>query len=93
MDRWSFKKVLKVAKLPNIRFHDLRHTAATFLLHCGVHPKIVQEILGDSSIDVVMDTYGNALPTMQDGAVENWEILFKKNEEVQGDDENTDPKS
>ena len=42
----EFKKLLKIAGLPDIRFHDLRHSAATMLLGMGVHPKIIQERLG-----------------------------------------------
>ena len=50
--RWSFLPLLKRAGLPLIRFHDLRHTAATLLLAEGVHPKIVQERLGHSQISL-----------------------------------------
>ncbi|HEY0755700.1 MAG TPA: tyrosine-type recombinase/integrase [Ktedonobacteraceae bacterium] len=51
--------------LPNIRFHDLRHTAATTLLALGVNPKIVQEMLGHTEISMTMDIYSHVLPTMQ----------------------------
>jgi integrase len=61
----DFKPLLKRAKLPAIRFHDLRHTSATLLLSAGVHPKIVQERLGHSQISVTLDTYSHVLPTMQ----------------------------
>ena len=44
--RRSFKPLLEKAELPAIRFHDLRHSAATLLLSQGVHPKVVQERLG-----------------------------------------------
>ncbi|MGB3715804.1 MAG: tyrosine-type recombinase/integrase [Candidatus Promineifilaceae bacterium] len=43
--------------LKRMRFHDLRHTAATLLLRANVHPKIVQEILGHSTIVFTLDTY------------------------------------
>lgn len=46
----SFRPLLERAGLPRIRVHDLRHTAATLLLGKGVHPKIVQEMLGHSTI-------------------------------------------
>ena len=65
----SFGPLLKRARLPQIRFHDLRHTAATLLLGKGVHPKIVQEMLGHSTITQTMDTYSHVLPDMQDEAV------------------------
>ena len=45
-----FKAILKLAGLSNIRFHDLRHTAATLLLQQGVNPKIIQERLGHANI-------------------------------------------
>ncbi len=41
--------------LPNSRFHDLRHSAATLLLSLGVHPKVVQELLGHTQISMTMD--------------------------------------
>ncbi len=55
------------AKLPPIRFHDLRHTAATLLVAEGVHPRTVMEILGHSGIAITMNTYAHVLqPTMKD---------------------------
>jgi len=51
-----FKTLLKKAGLPEIRFHDLRHSAATILLSMGVHPKVVQELLGHNQISMTMDT-------------------------------------
>lgn len=58
----SFKPLLKRAGLPNIRFHDLRHTCATLLLSRGVHAKFVQELLGHATIAITLDTYSHALP-------------------------------
>lgn len=72
-----FKKLLKDAKLPNIRFHDLRHSAATILLGMGVHPKVVQELLGHSNISMTMDTYSHVLPSMQSEAMGKMNGLFK----------------
>ncbi|QDU28506.1 Putative prophage phiRv2 integrase [Anatilimnocola aggregata] len=60
-----FKPLLVRANLPEIRFHDLRHTSATLLLSQGVHPKVVQERLGHSQISVTMDTYSHVLPSLQ----------------------------
>jgi integrase len=62
----SFRPLLKRAKLPQIRIHDLKHTAATLLLGKGVHPKIVQEMLEHSTITQTMDTYSHVLPDMQE---------------------------
>ena len=63
--------------LPDVRFHDLRHTCATLLLGKGVHPKIVQEMLGHATITQTMDTYGHVLPTMQEKAVAAMEDIFE----------------
>ena len=60
----SFKPLLKRAGLPEIRFHDLRHTCATLLMGRGVHPKLVQELLGHATIAMTLDTYSHYLPSM-----------------------------
>lgn len=64
----SFKPLLKKANLPDIRFHDLRHTCATLLLGKGVHAKFVQELLGHATISITLDTYSHVLPGMGDAA-------------------------
>ena len=64
----SFKLLLKKADLPEIRFHDLRHTCATLLLSRGVHPKLVQELLGHATVAMTLDTYSHYLPSMGDQA-------------------------
>lgn len=52
-------------RLPRIRFHDLRHTAATLQLLQGTHPKVVQERLGHATISITLDTYSHVVPSMQ----------------------------
>ena len=64
----SFKPLLKRAGLPEIRFHDLRHTCATTLLGRSVHPKLVQELLGHATVAMTLDTYSHYLPSMGDQA-------------------------
>jgi integrase len=60
-----FKPTLERAGLSrSVRFHDLRHTAATLLLGRGVHPKLVQELLGHSSIAMTLDRYSHWIPSM-----------------------------
>lgn len=61
----DFRPLLEKAGLPRIRFHDLRHTAATLMLGAGVHPKIVSEMLGHSQIGITLDLYSHVTPTMQ----------------------------
>ena len=63
-----FKPLLRRAGLPDIRFHDLRHTCATLLLTKGVHPKIVSEMLGHSSVSITLDTYSHVIPGLGDAA-------------------------
>lgn len=60
----SFKPLLKRAGLPDISFHDLRHTCASLLFQRNVHPKFVQELLGHSSVAITLDTYSHMLPGM-----------------------------
>lgn len=65
----TFYRLLTKGGLPYMRFHDLRHSMATILLSAGVHPKVVQECLGHSTIAITMDTYSHMLPSMQQDAV------------------------
>jgi len=62
----SFASLLHRARLPLVRFHDLRHTCATLLLTRNVHPKYVQELLGHSNIAITLDTYSHVIPGMGD---------------------------
>ena len=73
----SFSKLLKKIGLPHMRFHDLRHSAATILLVAGVHPKVVQERLGHSTIAMTLDVYSHVLPSMQQEAAGKIDDLFK----------------
>jgi integrase len=60
----SFKPLLKRTDLPNIRWHDLRHTCLTLLLSQGVHPKYVQMLAGHASIQLTLDRYSHWMPSM-----------------------------
>ena len=71
-----FHQALDRAGLPKIRFHDLRHTAATLLLKENVHPKIVQEMLGHSMISLTLDTYSHILPDIQQEAADKMDKIF-----------------
>ncbi len=74
----EFKKLLKKAGLPAIRFHDLRHSVATLLLSLGVHAKVVQEMLGHTQISMTMDIYSHVLPSMQQDAVSKLNNLLQR---------------
>jgi integrase len=73
--RW--KPLLRRAGLPDIRFHDLRHTCATLLLTKGVHPKIVSEMLGHSSESITLDIYSHVIPGLGDAAARAMEDALK----------------
>jgi integrase len=72
----SFKPLLKRAGLPDICFHDLRHTCATLLLSQGIHPKLVQELLGHATIAMTLDTYSHFLPSMGEQTVRAMEAAL-----------------
>jgi integrase len=61
---YTFHRGLERAGLPRLRIHDLRHTAATHLLTKHVHPKVVQELLGHSTIAITLDTYSHVMPAL-----------------------------
>ena len=76
VDRWGqlvhpswvtarFRELAAGAGLPRIRLHDLRHTHATLALQAGIHPKIVSERLGHSTVSLTLDVYSHALPHLQ----------------------------
>jgi integrase len=71
-----FKPLLIEAKLPAIRLYDLRHTHATLLMAADEHPKVVQERLGHSSIQLTIDTYSHVFPGMQERASARLEALL-----------------
>jgi len=72
----TFKKLLKQANLPTMRFHDLRHSAATILLSKGVNAKVVQEILGHANISMTLGIYAHVLPAMQRDAMGGMDDVF-----------------
>lgn len=72
----GYKKCLKKAGLPDLRFHDLRHTAATLMLQQKINPKVVQERLGHADISLTLNTYSHVMPSMQEEAAEKMDELF-----------------
>lgn len=74
--RW-WRRFLARTGFKEIRFHDLRHTAATLLINQGVHAKIISERLGHSTISVTMDIYGHYLEEANQHAADIFDNLFK----------------
>jgi integrase len=87
----AWYKCQEAAGVPRIRFHDLRHTHASLLLQQGVHPKIVSERLGHSTINITLDTYSHVLPGLQEQAAAQFgESLFgpqKRRKNVSGSED------
>jgi integrase len=72
----SFKADVRVAGLPTIRLHDLRHTHASLLLQQGAHPKVVSERLGHGSTAFTMDVYQHTTPALHADAAESVAALL-----------------
>lgn len=73
----AFQRALARAGLPKIRLQDLRHTAATLMLGRGVHPKLVQDLLGHSTISLTLDTYSHVTPPMQGAIAQEMDQLLR----------------
>jgi hypothetical protein len=74
-----WKPLLRRASLPDLRFHDLRHTCATLLLLTkGVHPKTVSEVLGHSSVSITLDTYSHVSPGLGEVAARAMEDVLSR---------------
>lgn len=71
-----WRHVVAASGLPKLRLHDLRHTHATLALAAGVHPKVVQERLGHSTVAFTLDVYSHAVPALQEEAAERVAALF-----------------
>ncbi|MGD7051444.1 site-specific integrase [Sutcliffiella horikoshii] len=72
-----WKRILSNTGMRKIKFHELRHTCASLLLSASVHPKVVQELLGHSSITMTIDTYSHLMPNMQSEAVNALDEMLK----------------
>jgi hypothetical protein len=72
----DFKRILGRAELPEICFHDLRHSAASLLLALNVHPRMVMELLGHSQISLTMNTYSHVVPGVLREAVDKLAVAL-----------------
>ena len=71
-----FKTILDDARLPSIRFHDLRHSTASLLLTQGTSPRVIMDLLGHSKISTTMDTYAHVMPAMMQAAADSMELIL-----------------
>jgi integrase len=72
----EFQAMLAAAGVPRVRFHDLRHTAATLLLSQGVDPRTIMETLGHSQISLTLNTYSHVMPALQIDAAAKLDAVF-----------------
>lgn len=79
----DFKEILSEAGLPDIPFHNLRHTTATLLLENGVGMEVVQSILGHKTITTTVDTYSNISDERQEQALEDLDNSISDSDESQ----------
>ena len=74
----AFKALLRKAGLPDIRYHDLRHTAATLLLTQGVAARTIMETLGHSQISLTMNTYSHVMPKLRQDAAAKMDAILSR---------------
>ena len=73
----KFQQLLKISGLEKTNIHSLRHTYATRLLELNEHPKVVQELLGHSTIAITLDIYSHVFPEIKKAAADKINDLFK----------------
>lgn len=72
----QFQRRVSEVGLPRMRLHDLRHSCATLLLSRGVHPRVVMELLGHSTIAMTMNVYSHVVPQIARDAAHAMESVF-----------------
>jgi len=75
----NLRSLLRSAGLPEIRFHDLRHTSATLQLAVGASPKLVAEVLGHKDVGITLDRYSHSQPAMHREAAERLDAILGRN--------------
>lgn len=74
--RRSFRKIINLSGLPKIRFHDLRHTAASLMLNNGIPILVASRRLGHSKPSMTMDVYGHIIPNKEEEAADLMDNLI-----------------
>lgn len=75
----AFSKYALKAGITGVRLHDLRHTHASLMLKAGIHPKIVSERLGHSSVAFTLDVYSHVAPGLQEAAARKFDEVLSPN--------------
>uniref|UniRef100_A0A7V4WKD8 Site-specific integrase n=1 Tax=Candidatus Caldatribacterium saccharofermentans TaxID=1454753 RepID=A0A7V4WKD8_9BACT len=75
----TFKSLLQEANLPMVSLHALRHSYATLLLAEGENPRVVQELLGHSTVTTTLGIYSRVLPSLKQQAVKKVERILGEN--------------
>ncbi|MDO5325208.1 MAG: site-specific integrase [Clostridia bacterium] len=73
----NFKRIVKKMGLPDVRFHDLRHTYATLALQNGIDPKTVSSTLGHATVAFTLDKYGHVSETMWNDSAEKMQRFIE----------------
>jgi len=60
-----------------LRFHDLRHTAASLAIHAGGHPLLVSKMLGHASVEITLNRYSHLMPNVADALAEQLDALYR----------------
>lgn len=74
--RQRFQRLLATAGVRRRRFHETRHTCATFLIAQGEHPRVIMEQLGHSNISITMNTYAHIMPAAQAAAAARMDAIL-----------------
>jgi integrase len=74
----SYHRLLAKAKIPRHRFHDLRHSCASFLLSKSIPARTVMDILGHSNISLTMNTYSHVMPEMLRDAATAMNLVIER---------------
>ncbi len=85
--RRTFKPAAARAGLAaGVRPHDLRHTAVALAIKAGWHPKKIQEMLGHSSVEVTLGTYGHLFSTLHSEGADQLDALYRAAADAEGDE-------
>src|SRR5262249_54289519 len=76
--RRAFRALLKAAKLPLTKIHNMRHTAATLLLAQGCDPRTIMSVLGHSQISLTLNTYAHVLPQLTKDAAQRMNAVLAR---------------